>query len=197
MFVSHYEETASDESPPDYNRMSQLNYLDAVMKETLRIHSPAPVVRTCTKDMTIKRGQRTLFIPEGMSLFMFPLYMQLMEDSDFRPERFLVEENNGESACTYMPFSIGPRGCLGAPMAVAEVKAILCHILRTYTGNTQGTRKMTPWCLVGLLLQAIFGRALSSISALTGILQGFSDQNNEMSCTILSFAGQHKDKGKH
>jgi cytochrome P450 len=125
----------------DYNRIAQLKYLDAVMKETLRLHSPAPVARTSLDDICLERADETFFIPAGSNIYAIPLYMHGFAKGPvgFCPERFLNEtdEESSSSAAmmrvAYFPFSIGPRNCVGQPMAVAEIKTILCHVLRRYT----------------------------------------------------------------
>jgi cytochrome P450 len=137
LFNMHGIDGFSDGTALDYNQIGQLKYLDAVMKETLRLHSPAPVGRTCLEDMHLERGDETFFIPAGTSIVAFPLYMQgfTKGPTGFCPERFLneKEENSTNNNRVYMPFSIGPRSCVGQPMAVAEIKTILCHVLRRYT----------------------------------------------------------------
>jgi cytochrome P450 len=94
--------------PPSFTQISQLKYLDAVMRETLRMHAPAIIARTPTEDIHLDRGNATYTIPAGASIFVMPKYTQIQaayvkEPATFRPERFQEEEEE-ESMRTYMPF---------------------------------------------------------------------------------------------
>jgi cytochrome P450 len=50
---------------------------------------------------------------------------------EFSPERFLGSES-ATNMKNWYPFSWGARNCVGQPLAIAELKTILAHILRQY-----------------------------------------------------------------
>lgn len=53
------------------------------------------------------------------------------EPEQFRPERFDVEQTNEKyNAFTYIPFSAGPRNCIGQKFALLELKSVLSKVLR-------------------------------------------------------------------
>jgi enediyne biosynthesis protein E7 len=127
--------------------LSRLEYLDAVIKETLRLHPPAQMARTAIEDITLEKGDTKYTIPAGTPTYVFPFCTQTMptylkDASAFYPERFI--ENEKESMHVYMPFSVGPRYCVGLPMAVAELKSIYCNLLRRYWIRPQQNATTMP-----------------------------------------------------
>ena len=109
-------------------KLDKLTYLDAVLKEALRVTPVIPyVVRVVKKNYQL--GEYTL--PEGASI-MPCLYLahrdpDIWHDPDkFIPERFL---NTSETPYTYLPFGSGIRRCIGAAFAQYEMKIIIAQIL--------------------------------------------------------------------
>lgn len=56
------------------------------------------------------------------------------EPEKFRPERFGVgnSTNKANNPFAYIPFSAGPRNCIGQKFATLEIKSIVSKILRHY-----------------------------------------------------------------
>jgi cytochrome P450 len=100
------------------------DYLDAVVKETLRLRPVLPIVaRRLTEPMEI--GGREL--PAGVSVTPCIYLMHRREDvypepRRFRPERFLEQP---AGTYTWIPFGGGVRRCLGASFAMFEMKVVL------------------------------------------------------------------------
>lgn len=56
----------------------------------------------------------------------------IFEDPDnFKPERFLLE-SNAQNAFAYVPFSAGPRNCIGQKFAMLEMKSIISKMVRRF-----------------------------------------------------------------
>jgi cytochrome P450 len=100
------------------------DYLDAVVKETLRLRPVLPLVaRRLTEPMEI--GGREL--PAGVAVTPCIYLMHRRPDVypeplRFRPERFLEEQ---PGTYTWIPFGGGVRRCLGATFAIFEMKTVL------------------------------------------------------------------------
>jgi cytochrome P450 family 135 len=105
-------------------------YLDAVVKETLRVRPVVPVVARHVSEPFELDGY---VIPEGSTL-MASIYLvhsdpeTYPEPEEFRPERFL--EGTPEGAA-WIPFGGGVRRCLGARFAELEMKVVLTQVLAT------------------------------------------------------------------
>jgi cytochrome P450 len=105
------------------------DYLDAVVKETLRVRPViVDVARKLTSELEIA-GWRlpagTLVLPAIAVLHARP---DLYESpAEFRPERFL--EGNPESYA-WIPFGGGVRRCIGASFAQVEMRTVLREVLR-------------------------------------------------------------------
>ena len=104
-------------------------YLDAIVKETLRVRPPASdSTRILTRDTEIA-GYR---LPAGTQVVVALPLLHFRETTyrdphDFRPERWL-EGVEGEPY-TYIPFGGGVRRCIGASFAQLEVKTVLRTVL--------------------------------------------------------------------
>nr|XP_003704414.1 PREDICTED: probable cytochrome P450 6a14 [Megachile rotundata] len=119
-----------------YEHIKQMEYLDKVFKETLRKYPPGSLVpRRATADHTFEGTNVT--IHKSMRVWV-PIYA-IHRDPDiypnpevFDPERFNEDAVQARHPMNYLPFSDGPRNCIGARFAVYQTKVGLITILRKY-----------------------------------------------------------------
>ncbi|CAG9785316.1 unnamed protein product [Diatraea saccharalis] len=114
--------------------LSHLRYLDVVIKETLRLYPPVPIIVRTTKNDFILPSGRKIVKGTGVVIHIWgthrnPKYWG--PDAEvFRPERFIDLELDHPTA--YMPFSQGPRNCLGYQYAMMSIKTVIASLVRRY-----------------------------------------------------------------
>ncbi|XP_038906737.1 probable (S)-N-methylcoclaurine 3'-hydroxylase isozyme 2 [Benincasa hispida] len=116
----------------------KLPYLWKCVKETLRLHPPAPFLlpRLATKDCEVMGYS----IPKDTMIFVNVWGIgrdpSIWEDSQsFNPERFGVGSDNVDFKGydhRYLPFGGGRRICPGLPMAIVQVPLILATLIYNF-----------------------------------------------------------------
>ncbi|OKL62473.1 hypothetical protein UA08_02560 [Talaromyces atroroseus] len=130
---------ASDMSILPVDVCDRLPFLDAIIKETLRLYAPiaASQPRTSTQDTTID----SYHIPAGtvVSCQAFSMHRNpavYPRPNTFDPDRWLASDaETAEIKRWWWPFSSGARMCLGMHFALAEMKTLLAAIYQTYSTN--------------------------------------------------------------
>jgi cytochrome P450 len=118
-----------------------VDYLDAVVKEALRIRPVIPGVGRVVRGEPFQLGEWV--IPEGVeinpSIRVIHHREGVYPDSRaFRPERFL--EPDPPDTYTWIPFGGGTRRCLGASFAQMEMRIVLEQVL----ARAQSLRAASP-----------------------------------------------------
>ncbi|KAI0360870.1 cytochrome P450 [Trametes cingulata] len=138
---------------PTMDELNALPYLDAVVRETLRLHTPVTMlIREAAKDDVIPvsepftdrygRVHHGIKIAKGNRVIVPILAVHRSkaiwgEDAlEFKPERW---ESPPEAIADIpgiwshlLTFIGGPRACIGYRFSLVETKAILFHIVRTF-----------------------------------------------------------------
>lgn len=124
------------EAVPMFSQVRDLPYLDAVIKETMRIHSTSslglPRVIPPGPGITLNGHH----FPQGVVLSV-PAYtihhskkIWGPDADEFRPERW--EKMTEEQKAAFIPFSYGPRACVGRNVAEMELALIVSTVFRGY-----------------------------------------------------------------
>ncbi|KAK4728581.1 hypothetical protein R3W88_021569 [Solanum pinnatisectum] len=120
------------------SHLPELHYLDAVLKETLRLHPALPLLLPKRLSQSAIVGGYT--IPEGTKVFLnvYAIHRdpQVWESPlEFQPERFLSRSTNFDYAgnnMKYLPFGSGRRICAGLPLAEKMVMFMLASLLHSF-----------------------------------------------------------------
>ncbi|KAJ0752495.1 putative cytochrome P450 [Helianthus annuus] len=114
----------------------KLRYLDAVIKETFRLHPPLPFLIQRCPDESCKVGGYT--IPKGTTVYINVWAIQRDPENwtnplEFKPERFLNQkwDYNGNNF-KFLPFGSGRRICPGLPLGEKMLVYILASLLHSF-----------------------------------------------------------------
>ncbi|XP_040846118.1 cytochrome P450 4F2-like [Ochotona curzoniae] len=127
-------ELVKDRKPEEieWDDLAQLPYMTMCIKESLRLHPPVTVIsRRCTQDVPLPDGR---VIPKGIicliSIFGTHHNPTVWPDPEvYDPSRFEPEKVKDRSPLAFIPFSAGPRNCIGQAFAMAEMKVVLALTL--------------------------------------------------------------------
>ncbi|XP_058829308.1 cytochrome P450 6g1-like isoform X2 [Topomyia yanbarensis] len=122
--------------------MNEMPYLGMVISEAARLY---PVLPFLERQCTLPEGStgyklepfHDFVIPNKMPVLV-PIYAIHRDPKFFpdpllfNPERFAKENLDNILPCTYMPFGVGPRTCLGSHFGTLQVKVAIVRILAQY-----------------------------------------------------------------
>ncbi|KAI8440650.1 hypothetical protein MSG28_001859 [Choristoneura fumiferana] len=120
--------------PIEMEDLRNMRYLECCIKESLRMYPPVPFIgRSLTEDVTLSNYH----VPAGVQCHISIYDLHHREDlfpnpSVFDPDRFLPENCIGRHPYSYIPFSAGPRNCIGQKFAMLEMKLVLAEVLRKF-----------------------------------------------------------------
>lgn len=114
--------------------LRRLVYLEMVIKEALRLYPSVPIIGRVTSEDCEIDG---FIVPEGTQVVVFVYTMQRnqniwSEPEKFDPERFNTENSSKRHPYAFIPFSAGPRNCIGQKFALQEEKVTLVHLIRHF-----------------------------------------------------------------
>ncbi|XP_055637950.1 cytochrome P450 4g15-like [Toxorhynchites rutilus septentrionalis] len=114
----------------------EMKYLERVIFETLRMYPPVPVIARKTTE-EVRLASHDYIIPAGTTVVIGTYKLHHREDiypnpDVFNPDNFLPECTQSRHYYSYIPFSAGPRSCVGRKYAMLKLKVLLSTILRNY-----------------------------------------------------------------
>ncbi|XP_067123236.1 cytochrome P450 4C1-like [Centruroides vittatus] len=112
----------------------KMKYLECVIKESMRIYPPVPVIeRKNPYELKIDD-----YVLPPKSTFVICIHAihhnpSVYENPEvFDPDRFLPENCKKLHPYAFLPFSAGPRNCLGSKFAMVTMKTVMANILRNF-----------------------------------------------------------------
>ncbi|XP_053682550.1 cytochrome P450 4c3-like [Sabethes cyaneus] len=119
---------------PNMSELNEMKYLDCCIKEALRLFPSIPIIaRNLTEDVLI--DEYTIPATANAIIVLYQLHRDpevFPNPEKFDPDRFLPENIVGRHQYAYIPFSGGPRNCIGQKFGLLEEKAVFTAILRKY-----------------------------------------------------------------
>lgn len=140
--------------------LNKLSFLDHCINETLRLFPTAPTIaRESNKSFTLKNG---IVVPPGVPLVIGLRQIQMREEywgqnaHLFDPTRFENNKLKTLPAASFIPFSYGPRNCVGKSYGkITSEKIILKLLFMHFFCNFLGIlyAKMSVKCMIAHLIR--------------------------------------------
>ncbi|XP_048497856.2 cytochrome P450 71A1-like [Beta vulgaris subsp. vulgaris] len=127
--------------------LGNMKYLKAVIKETLRLHPPAPllVFRESSEDVKIDKygiAKRTQVIINAWTIQRDPTFWQNPEN--FSPDRFLNDSSSVDykgQHFQFIPFGAGRRMCPGVSYGIVTTEFLLASLVYRFNWTLPNGRK--------------------------------------------------------
>ncbi|XP_073831826.1 cytochrome P450 4g1-like [Musca autumnalis] len=114
----------------------EMKYLERVIMETFRLYPPVPMIgRRAEHDLKLASGP--YIIPKGTTIAIMQYAVHrdpkiYPNPNKFDPDNFLPERMAKRHYYSFIPFSAGPRSCVGRKYAMLKLKVLLSTILRNF-----------------------------------------------------------------
>lgn len=119
---------------PSYEDLDRLPFASAVFSEAMRLFPPVPMLSRFARERDEYDGIK---IPQDMQLTISVIAIHRRPElwerpNEFWPDRFLPEHAKERYPFSYLPFSAGPRACIGSRFAMIEGPLVLARLLQRF-----------------------------------------------------------------
>ncbi|VVC33960.1 Cytochrome P450, conserved site,Cytochrome P450,Cytochrome P450, E-class, group I [Cinara cedri] len=139
--------------------LASLDYLERTIKEVQRLYPSVPYIgRQIYEQLTI--DEHTILPGTSIFINVFALHRNAKyfpNPEKFDPDRFLKVNRNEQNPYSFIPFSAGPRNCIGQKFAMNVLKITIATFLKSYK-----VRSLDPEDKLGLVSEIV-------LNALNGI----------------------------
>jgi cytochrome P450 len=137
---------------PTFQDLANLPYAWMVIQEAMRVYPPVWLVSRLCRVEDVIGG---FLVPTGSLVIVSPYTMHRHKDfwddpEVYKPERFRPEACAARPPFAYLPFSGGPRQCVGRAFATVETQLVLATIMQRYELRLVDGHRVEPEALVTL-----------------------------------------------
>lgn len=138
---------------PTFEDVPHLTYTKMVIQETLRLYPPFWVLGR----EAIQDDQVGGFHIPAKSILLFNLYgvqhnPNYWDNPEiFDPERFSPERSKNRSFAAFIPFSIGPRACLGYNLSLMQIALVVAMVAQAYRLKLVSGHRVEPAAMASLV----------------------------------------------
>jgi cytochrome P450 len=131
---------------PTFDDVPKLVYLRQVVEETLRLRPPAPIIARNVVEADAIDGYS---VSPGDVVFPFfwgaHRHSAFWTDPEtFDPDRFTPERSKERHSWAFIPFSGGPRTCIGNMFALIEASILVAQMLSRFDLEVQSCADVRP-----------------------------------------------------
>lgn len=147
---------------PTHKQLNEMKYLDRVMKECMRVYPTVPTIgRRVTEEFEVAGYKIPVGCMVSVSIYgltrderYFPDPGTVLSELKFKkalikylilekfdPDRFLPENSQNRHPYAFIPFSAGPRNCIGQKFAQLEEKVMLSTFIRNFKFKSSDSRE--------------------------------------------------------
>ena len=139
----------------NYDLLTKLPYLDAVVSETLRLHNPVTKgARICVEDCQLDGTDITVEKDKLISFSIHAIHhneQYYVNPYKYDPMRFMPQNRQNIKPYTYIPFGCGPRSCIAMRFALMETKITMAYICKKFRISRSPNTSMKPEAKHGFL----------------------------------------------
>ena len=117
-----------------FEKVKNMKFLDLCLKEVLRLYPPVPLIARELEEDTVIDGHK-IYKNTDVAVAILWLHRNdkyWEEPTKFDPYRFTQKNLEERDPFSYVPFSAGPRNCIGQRFALLEAKIYIFYILKNF-----------------------------------------------------------------
>lgn len=136
---------------PEMADVDKLKYTRAILDETMRLYPPVPILSRQAQDEDEIRGKK---VPPGSIMLIVPWLIQRHKKYWDKPDHFIPERFMPDAPkpikFTYIPFSAGPRVCLGKNFGIVESVLSIAMLAQRFRLSMPAGTKLEHECRLTL-----------------------------------------------